>query len=271
MPEATSDPSTALKDRRILLTRPADRLTGISQGIRDAGGIPLCLPLIRISPVTDPEDVQRVKTMVLALDRYDMAIFVSTNAAELGMDWIDRYWPQLPQGLEAFTVGPGTARVLSRWSWPVHYPTQGVTSEALLSLPELQQPAGKRALLFRGKGGRELIAGTLRDGGAEVETVELYTRTPVEYSREELTSTLLEQKPDALVVTSAQILETFVNVLQLLPDGSTVNSEVKSLPLLVPSDRVAALAREQGFSLVINAGGAGDEEVMQCLIALFGD
>jgi len=262
-----SETSTALSGRSIVLTRPADRLAGISQRIRAAGGNAVCLPLITIEPVTDPADIQRAKALVLELDRCDMVIFVSTNAADLGMEWIDRYWPQLPQGLEAFTVGPGTAEVLSRWPWPVFYPAQGVTSEALLSLPELQSVEDKRVLLFRGKGGRELIAGTLRDRGATVEVVELYTRTAVDYSADELKASLIDETPDALVVTSAQILETFSNALQLLPDSSTV----KTLPLLVPSDRVAALAREQGFSLVINAGGAGDEEIMQCLIALFGE
>jgi len=257
--------STDLSGRRIVLTRPAGRLEGISSAIASAGGVPVPLPLIQIRPLTAVDETERIKQCILQLDRYDMAVFVSSNAADIGMDWIDRYWPQLPQGLEAFTVGPGTAEVLRRWQWPVWYPEQGVTSEALLALPQLQDVDGSRVLIFRGKGGRELIAGTLRERGATVDYVELYSRDACVLSPARVCEAL--SGADAVVVTSAQILQTYAALLNTL--AVTTAGAARALPLLLPSERVAQQAESLGFRSVINAGGASDPDVLQALQELF--
>ncbi len=260
-----SGSSTDLSGRRIVLTRPAGRLEGISAAIAGAGGIPVPLPLIQIRALTAVDDVRRIKHCILQLDRYNVAVFVSSNAADIGMDWIDRYWPQLPQGLEAFTVGPGTAQVLRRWQWPVWYPEQGVTSEALLSLPRLQNVDGSRVLIFRGKGGRELIAGTLRERGATVDHVELYSRDACAPSPTQVSEAL--SGADAIVVTSTQILQIYTALLDsLVAEQADI---VRKLPLLLPSERVAQQAKAQGFRKVINAGGASDPDILLALQTLF--
>lgn len=245
----------------VLLTRPARQSLVLAACIEQAGGKVCQLPLIEIEPVSGEEALAGLKQKILDLDRYDAAIFISTNAAALGIEWIDRYWPQLPDGLEAFAVGPGTARELARLPWPVYHSEKGVTSEDLLALPQLKNIQGKRIALFRGQGGRELLAETLRQRGAEVDYLELYRRRTPDYSASCVDEMLREHRVNVIVVTSSQILEVLLHLLQ-------DRSEFLSLPVIVPSQRVLEQAKQAGFTQVLDASGAGEEAILQALQSL---
>ena len=103
----------------VLLTRPAAQSAALASAITGLGGNVCELPLIEIEPVTEEGASETIKSMILNLDHYYAAIFISTNAARIGMQWIDRYWPQLPVGLSAYAVGPGTAQVLKEFDWNI--------------------------------------------------------------------------------------------------------------------------------------------------------
>lgn len=251
----------SLQGLTVLLTRPAKQSESIVAAIHKSGGQVCQMPLIEIEPVSDAGELENLKAQILNLDRYNKAIFISTNAALLGLEWIDRYWPQLPAGLTAFAVGPGTAAILRQMSWPVFCSERGVTSEDLLALPELKHVQGERIALFRGRGGRELLAETLRDRGAEVDYLELYSRRTPDYTKDSVDTLINRETVGAIVVTSAQILEVLVH---LLSDSESV----KTLPVIVPSQRVLEQAHLAGFTRVLNAGGAGDDAIMQALLQL---
>lgn len=259
-----NEPSESLQGLRVLLTRPALQSVDTAAAIEAAGGQIIALPLLRIDPLEDTASVQAIKSRVMELDRYAIAMFVSSNAARIGMDWIDRYWPQLPRDLQACTVGPGTAAVLEEFTWPVFFPAEGVTSEALLAMPQMQEVAGQKILLFRGRGGRELLAKSLRERGADVDYVELYERRVPDYSSSELHEALIEREPEVLVVTSQQSLDALEEMLHDSEEMSTIRQR----PLMVPSARVAEQARAAGYSRVHDAGGAGDEDILRCLFRI---
>ncbi len=247
----------------VLLTRPATQAAGIAAAIKERGGKVVSLPLLQIEAVTERADVERLKSFIMALDNYEIAIFISTNAATLGVEWIENYWPQLPAGIEAYAVGPGTAEILKQLSWPVRCADTGVTSEDLLALSGLQDVAGKRIALFRGLGGRELIAETLRKRGARVDYLELYTRRVPEYSRDSVLQQIEHEGVNVVVATSMQILETFLDLIDV---GSVSHALLESLCIIVPSSRVQETARVAGFANIIDAGGADDQSVLHALL-----
>lgn len=274
-PQAAPASKSPLRGAKVLLTRPAGQAGGIAGLIEAAGGRAVHLPLLRIDAVSAPADVQRVKTQLLGLDQYEIAIFVSSNAAHMGLEWIEKYWPQLPMGLSAYAIGPSTADVLRAQTWDVHMPASGVTSEDLLVLPGLQDLHGKRVALFRGKGGRELIAQTLRERGAVVDYIEIYERHAPAYERAQILARILDMNINYAVLTSRHILSNFSDILGLdvkdgavptKPDAAVLNLLAR-LNIIVPSARVVEFAREMGFARVIDAGGAGDEQVLASLIA----
>jgi uroporphyrinogen-III synthase len=268
------DATHPLKGLNVLLTRPALQATRLTKRIEVLGGTVQSLPLLEIDPILDKPSIERVKTKIMGLDQYDVALFISTNAASLGMEWISQYWPQLPVGLDAYAVGPSTGELLQQLPWQVHYSSTGITSEHLLELPGLQDIAGKRVALFRGQGGRELLAQTLRERGARVDYIELYQRRVPIYDREETLAQMRSNRINIAVLTSMQILESFLRLLgprvvsldlaQEMQDKADA-ALLSSLCIVVPSRRLKDVAIAAGFSCVIEASGADDESILDSL------
>src|SRR5690606_2690658 len=137
-------------------------------------------PLLELQPVTDDRQRQSIKNQVINFDLFQKAIFVSQNAVNFALDWLDEYWPQLPVGVEYFAVGETTARALQthglRVSALTAAETGAMNSETLLSEPELREVAGEKIIIFRGCGGRGHMGEILRERGAHVSYCELYQR-----------------------------------------------------------------------------------------------
>lgn len=276
----TGQDGSSLAGASVLLTRPGNQAEGISARILAAGGRVMSLPMLEIEALQQHDDIEQIKTRILALDQYEIAIFISTNAANLGLEWIRQYWPQMPVGLSAYAVGPGTAAILRQEPWPVLCSEEGVTSEYLLALPGLQDVKGKRIALFRGRGGRELIAETLRERGAQVDYIEVYRRRVPDHDPRKVLEEMRAGNVNVIVLTSAQILESFVQLLNssggkgpsLDPaqdkEQKALLSLQQQLRVIVPSRRVLEAARAAGFVHVTEAGGADDDAIFRSLLRI---
>jgi uroporphyrinogen-III synthase len=135
---------------RVLLTRPAEESKALAASLSEAGIFSSSLPLLEIEPLPVTPAQQAV---FRDLGRYCAVIVVSKPAARLGLQQLERHWPQLPW----FSVGAATAQVLADQGLDVHYPPTGDDSEALLALPALREAIarpGARVLILRGKAAR---------------------------------------------------------------------------------------------------------------------
>lgn len=248
-----------LAGRTVWLTRPVAQVGPLQTQLQTAGASVLCLPLLVIEPVP----LTGVnKQRILDLDRYDLVFYVSSNAATLGLAAIETWWPQYPLGVKNFAVGPGTAAVLQQHGLDVDYPTERMSSEAMLALPALQDIRGKKALIVRGVGGREILAEGLLARGASVDYAELYQRQAPQYPVDYLQQQYLHATPDAVVISSAEALDN----LQLLfaPLGLW-----GSLPLAVSSERLEEHARKLGNQPLLVLAGASDAAIIDGLLAHF--
>src|SRR5262249_9523569 len=145
----------ALRDVGVLITRPARQAAAFASKVAALGARPVIFPAIVILPPADRAPIERAYH---ALPSYDFAFFVSANAVECGVPDARRW----PSSLIAFAPGPGTAEVLADVGIAnVRVPTRSFDSEGLLELADLADVRGKRAIIFRGDGGRELLGDTL--------------------------------------------------------------------------------------------------------------
>lgn len=254
MPARPSE--TGLAGTRVLVTRPLHQARNLAELIAAAGGEPVCFPTIEIAGPSDPQALTRI---LQHLEEFDVAIFVSTNAVDAAFTCLPKQHGELPARLEVACVGPATANALARHGLSALVPSTGDTSEALLAIPQLASVDGKRVLIFRGEGGREVLADTLRARGAHVEYAECYRRRlPAADLRP-----LLRQWVDVVTVHSTEALH---NLFVLA--GAQGRSRLQATPLIVPSPRVAAVCRGLGLAQPpYVSANASDEAMVQALRA----
>lgn len=235
----TDKASGSLRGARIVITRPARQAAGLAQQIAALGGEPVMFPAIVILPPADSPALERAQR---DLAQYDYAVFVSTNAVEYGVG-DPASWPAQ---LVALAPGPGTASVLaSAGIGQVRIPATTMDSEGLLALPELAQVAGKRIVIYRGSGGRELLGETLSERGAQVDYVECYRRAKPHGDFATMAAAWRARELDALTLTSGEGLD---NLWELFDDVTRTN--LAATPTFVPHPRIAERARALGFDRV---------------------
>lgn len=261
----------------IVITRPKAQAEPWAARLRNLGASTTVASLLEIVPVSEAAQIQAIKNCILDLDVYRKAIFVSQNAVEHGFDWIDRYWPQLPIGVDFFAVGETTARQLQERGAKVtdlaQSQTGAMTSETLLQSPALQHVAGEKVVIFRGLGGRPHIGEVLSARGAQVSYCELYERNLPDETAQKFAAILAQpvsnsQSGDKLVLVlhSGEALENLQRVLRELAVNA---SEIMTgIYLLVPSQRILELAEAAGFIHVFAAQNATEASMLQGLIDL---
>ena len=255
--------SRLLKDRVILITRAEHHQASLRQAIEARCGSWISLPLINIARLSDAE-LQQARDKIQELDRYEIVVFVSQNAARFGAELIANYWPQLPIQQRFIAFGQGTAALLAEMlAAKVEFPVDGSDSEAVLRLPALNAVAGRKILILRGVGGREHLAQTLRRRGAFTDYGELYRREVQQHDGSHVATELRDRGLSAVTVHSGESLAALGELV-----GAHLH-ELFTMPLVVPSERVAAQARELGFLNVHNAGGAGDEMMLAALVKIY--
>jgi uroporphyrinogen-III synthase len=249
-------PRTDLSGYTILVTRPEHQADPLCRLIEAAAGRALRLPALRIEPNIDDSGLSQ---RLAHLSDYQIAIFISPNAVRLGLEAIARAGG-LTDSLLLATVGKGSARALHQLLGRAAdlVPDGSYDSEALLQLEPLQHVNGKRILIVRGIGGRELLAETLQQRGAFVDYAEVYRREPPPPPPD---SDWLD-KVDIITVTSSEALR---NLVTMTPPAR--HAKLFAKPLLVISQRSAEQARLLGFKQPpLVSPLAGDEAIVATLI-----
>lgn len=240
----------SLAGRGIVVTRPREWAPGLARLIESAGGQAILFAAVEIEDLPPAESLRR-------LDAFDLAIFISPTAVRRAVKDGLR-WPRVA------AVGPGTKRELQQRGIPaVIAPEAGADSEALLALQELRHMDGKRVLILRGEGGRELLGDTLKSRGAQVEYAECYRRLRPDADPAPLLAAWARGAVHAVTVSSGESLANLFAVL-----GARGEAPLRETPLFVPHDRVAASAARLGVREAIVAGPA-DDEMFERLVAYF--
>ncbi len=247
-----------LENVGVVVTRPAHQAGRLAELIERAGGRAILFPTLEIF---DARDMGPLSGVIDRLEQFDLAIFISPNAVNKAMNQVRarRTWPQ---SLRCAAVGKGSGKALERFgAEDVLVPQGHFDSEALLELPELQDVAGKRVVIFRGEGGRELLGDELVRRGAELTVAECYRRgKPASADVGLLLKQWVRGEIDAITVTSG---ESMRNLFDLV--GKLGQQWLRKTPVFVFHENIAEVARELGVKQVY-VTPAGDEGLLSGLI-----
>lgn len=241
-----------LAGRHLLVTRPEGQADRLAQQLRILGADVSAIPLLGIERLEPDAEARQA---LLDLDRIDIVIFISRNAAREGLHAIGQYWPQWPIGPQVLAVGRGTAAELEQGGLTALTPMEE-TSEGLLALPQLQDVNGKRILVVRGLGGREMLAEHLRERGARVEYAQVYRRILPDQAPGQLSALLNNKMPDVVLLSSGAALDHWQDL---------AGARALEPALLVVSTRTEHEARLRGATRLIVSRGARDADVVEAL------
>jgi uroporphyrinogen-III synthase len=245
---------------RVLVTRPRDQAEALARLIEARGGEAIRFPVIEIA---EPRDTRALLAVIDRLKDFALAIFISPNAVNRAMNLILARGG-LPEAMRVACVGRGSARELKHFGIDnTIVPPGRFDSEALLELPELQQVAGKRIVIFRGDGGRELLGDTLRARGAGIEYAECYRRVRPNTDTTPLLRRWTRGEIDLVSVTSVDGLRNLFDMV-----GKAGQQWLIRTPIVVVSERMAQVCRELGFKTEPRVTAtASDEAILKAVQA----
>ncbi len=249
--------AAALDGLHVLVTRPSPQGEGLCKRLRAAGAQAVHLPALQIAPAQSSEALEAA---LQAAAEADWVIFVSGNAVRFGLSALRARNLALREDASVAVVGPASAEALiERGVAVTAQPDSGYTSEDLLRLLDGVELAGAQAVIFRGNGGRGVLAEAFTARGARVCFAEVYRReTPPFDDRQFLTWSRGAHR--VVVLTSAEGTQNLL---------CSVTAEQRRALLeavaLVISPRLAHLARQAGFERIELAAGPMDDTILRAL------
>lgn len=235
---------------RVAVTRPQGRGDELVALLQQAGARVEQIPLIRIEPPEDPQELERQARAAWA-GEFDWLVVTSPEGARVLAQALDRQRPAgagvLPARLCA--VGPATARTLQEMG----YPASVVPGEARgAAIPDaLQQAqaaaglAGCRVLWAVADRADPGPAEELARRGARVVRVVAYRTVPDDGAGRELARRLLAGELDVVVLASPSAVAALAQGLRQLGAASADGPRVHVVAI---GPTTAQACRQAGFS-----------------------
>ena len=242
----------------VVITRPSHQTSEIKSLVNEHQGHPIEFPLLEIQSKSQNETFQHT---VLKLEDYDWAIFISSNAVQFGMPAVKHAFHSLPESIKFAAIGPSTQKALKLFDvHDVLIPEENFDSEGLLATSEMNDIQNKKIVIFRGEGGRETLAETLRARGAEVTYAECYVRTFPQTNLDLLKAFSEKIHISAILITSSEACKEFVRL------SRQKNMDfLKDILFIVNHPRMVNVLERESF-MTFSSDEPSDQSMMKKLL-----
>lgn len=242
-----------MTELRLLINRFEPHASRLSQRLNSQGIFSVTQPLLKTEKSAEFTSANAIFTK-----SYDIIIAVSRNAVDYSdQALVQNSWPKALY----LAVGRATgARLKTVTCCDVFVPERSFDSEGLLALPCLKMVKGKQILILRGVGGRELLADSLIESGANVDYYQPYQRIAVYFDRNIALEKWQQQKINGAIISSVELLDQLIIQFACIDDDW-----LKKLTIYAPSFRIIDQAVRYGFFNTQILPSLQDEEIVQFL------
>ena len=199
--------------KKIIVTRSREQASDFSKLLTEMGAEVIELPAIKIGPSPDPAAVERT---IDRLPQYDWIVFTSVNGVAVFMQQIAESGGDVRSlgTAKICAIGPATAQALKNLGLRVDIvPETYVAEEVAGALKKAGELDGKKILLPRAEIARKVLPDSLREAGAVVDDVPVYsTQAENPVNLEEVRIQLEAGGIDAITFTSSSTVENFVKM-----------------------------------------------------------
>lgn len=198
--------------RRVVVTRPRRQAAEFVDLLEDAGAEVIPCPAIEIVP---PPSWEPLDAAIGRVEQYDWIVLTSVNGVEMLFERL-RACRRDVRSLHAAkiaAVGPRTAQALEERGVLVDVMPREFRAEAVAEAMGAAGVAGKRVLLPRAAGAREVLPEMLCRMGATVEEIATYQSVRAGGDRGEVRELLAAGAIDLVTFTSSSTVRNFLDLL----------------------------------------------------------
>ncbi|SFD45625.1 uroporphyrinogen-III C-methyltransferase [Pseudoalteromonas denitrificans] len=236
-----------------LITRPKNKNESLVSFIEKKGFKAFSFPLLNLQPL------EITSSQLSPLIDADKLIFISQDAVKS----LAALSPVINPSAIFFAVGDKTAQTILEFFNKKAVVPNNQDSEGLLELKSLQDIDGDSIVLIKGKGGRPLLAKTLKERRARLNTLNIYQRQKVVGNVSDWFQKWQQQKIDSIVLTSNAAVDVIFSDL-------TVKGcdWLRTCQFYVVSERTAKYLKTFNVPIdnIHNCNGASDEAILSEVI-----
>lgn len=233
---------------KVVSCRPEAQSVQLQTALREAGAIPILMPLLEVVPPSDGGGA--LADALKQLANFDWVTFTSTNAVHAFVEHFDGPWPERPR---IATVGTTTTKLLENLGFVVHFTSDESTAAALGS--GIPISSGHRILALLGDRAASTLETGLAARGAIVLRAEAYRTLWTDPGASALAAAITA---DYVLLTSPAIAERFSQVVEAGPKAVCIGPTT------------AAVATELGFDVVGVATKRNPEGLIAALVNTIG-
>jgi len=231
--------------RRIVVTRPRRQAAELVDLLEDAGAEVIPCAAIEIVP---PPSWEPLDAAIGQLEGYDWIVLTSVNGVEMFFERLRaaRRDVRALHAARIAAVGPRTARALEERGILVDVVPEEFRAEGVAEAMRAAGVAGRRVLLPRAAGAREILPEMLREMGATVDEIVSYRSVRAESDAGEVRELLAAGAIDLVTFTSSSTVRNF---LELLGSDAAVLLGKAAVGCIGPI--TADTAREAGLTVAV--------------------